>query len=61
MNIKGHIETVDVRGGKGWSVLVKDIKIHNNNYSRDLACEFLFRIINNEIINEDKPYLYNIF
>ena len=59
MNMKGHIETVDV-GCKGWSLRVKNIKVHNNNYSRDLACEFLFRILNNEVTNEDKPYLYNI-
>lgn len=59
-NLKGSIETIDVHGGSGWSVRTKDIHVHDNSFSRDIAVEFIFRILNDELTEKDKPHIYNI-
>lgn len=58
-NIKGWIDMIDVQGS-GWSVGVKEVHMHDNECSRNIAVEFLFRILNNEITKQDKSYIYNI-
>ena len=59
-DLKGSIETIDVNGGSGWSVRTKDIHVHNNSFSRDVAVKFIFRMLNKELTEKDKPYIYNI-
>jgi hypothetical protein len=59
-DLKGSIETIDTSGGSGWSIRTKDIYVHDNSFSRDVAVKFIFRILNKELIEKDKPYIYNI-
>lgn len=56
-NIKGWVEQVPWQRK---SYKFNEVHKHDNKYSRDIACIFLFRILNNELTKEDKPYLYNI-
>jgi len=55
-NIKGDIE-INERSGS--SKLITE-HVHCNPKSRNLAVEFAFRIMNEEITNHDKIYVYNI-
>jgi hypothetical protein len=55
-NIKGDIEINE----RSWSSKLFTEHVHYNPLSRNLAVEFAFRIMNEEITNEDKKYLYNI-
>ena len=55
-NIKGWVDEVDIP----YSGKIREVHKHDNKYSRNIACIFLFRILNNELTKEDKPYLYNI-
>ena len=55
-NIKGDIEINE----RSWSSKLFTEHVHHNPFSRDLAVEFAFRIMNDEITTDDKIYLYNI-
>lgn len=57
-NIRGWIDEVYIPHGDGDGI--REVHKHDNKYSRNIACIFLFRILNNELTKEDKPYLYNI-
>ena len=57
--MKGWIETEEFVRRSKRSVSIIEKKVHCNISSRDCAAEFAFRILNDEITLDDKPYLYN--
>ena len=57
--MKGWIETEEFVRRSKRSVSIIEKKVHCNINSRDCAVEFAFRILNDEITLDDKPYLYN--
>ena len=57
-DIKGYIDVVDDENSK--KNRCKIVHIHTNSFSRNKAVELIFRILNNELIDKDKCYIYNI-
>ena len=60
-SLKGSIEIIETSYGEScWSVKTKDIDVNDHIFSRTIAVKFIFRILNDELTEKDKPHIDNI-